>query len=102
MCLKLDSLTFTSSQQALKQYFPIPKPKIVLHKAYKYFRDDGFRTELDNKILTHDISNIDYHYFLSIFIDISNEHAPMKIKYLRANQGKFMKKDLHKVNYETF
>ena len=78
----------------MKQYFPIPKPKIVLHKDYKYFRNDGFRTELDNKILTHDISNIDYHYFLSIFIDISSEHAPIKI--IRANQGKFMKKDLHK------
>ena len=94
MCLKRDCLTFTSLQQALKQYFPIPKPKIVLYKDYKYFQNDGFRTELDNKILTLDIGNIDYHYFLSIFIDISSEHAPIKI--IRANQGKFMKKDLHK------
>ena len=38
----------------------------------------------------------EYQHFLNIFIEILNKHAPMKIKYLRANQGKFMTKDLLK------
>ena len=72
----------------LKQYFPKPKPKIVNYRDYRNFRNDEFRAELDNEILKHDINNIEYQHFLNIFIEILNKHAPMKIKYLRANQGK--------------
>ena len=43
----------------------------------------------------HDLGNMEYQHFLNIFIDILNKHAPMKQKYLRANQGRFMR-DLRK------
>ena len=46
--------------------------------------------------MTHDINNIEYQHFLDIFIEVLNKHAPMKIKYLRANQGKFITKGLNK------
>ena len=42
------------------------------------------------------ICNMEYQDFLNIFINILNKHAPMKQKYLIANQGRFMTKDLHK------
>ena len=77
----------------LKQYFPKPKPKIVNYRDYRNFRNDEFRAELDNEILKHDINNIEYQHFLNVFIEISKKHAPMK---MRANQGKFMTKGLHK------
>ena len=80
----------------LKQYFPKPKPKIVKCRDYRNFRNDQFRAELDNEILKNDINNIEYQHFLNIFIEILNKHVPMKIKYLRANHGKFMTKGLHK------
>ena len=35
-------------------------------------------------------------HFLNTFIEVLNKHAPMKQKYLRANQGRFMTKNLHK------
>ena len=35
-------------------------------------------------------------HFLDIFIEILNKHAPMKQKYLRANQRRFMIENLHK------
>ena len=79
----------------LKQYFPKPKPKIVNYRDYKNFRNDEFRAELDNEILKHDINNIEYQHFLNVFIEILKKHIPMKIKYLRASQGKFMTKGLH-------
>ena len=43
----------------LKQYFPKPKPKIVKYSDYRIFRNDEVRAELDNKILKHDINNIE-------------------------------------------
>ena len=82
--------------RVLKQYFPKTKPKTVNYRNYRIFRNDEFRAELDNEILKHDINNIEYQYFLNIFIEVLNKHAPMKIKYLRENQGKFMTKGLHK------
>ena len=35
-------------------------------------------------------------HFLNTFIEVLNKHAPMKQKYLRANQGRFMTKILRK------
>ena len=76
----------------LKPYFSKSKPEIVNYKDYRNFRNDEFTAELDNEILKHDINSIEYQHFLNIFIEILNKHAPMKIKYLRANQGKFRQK----------
>ena len=42
------------------------------------------------------LGNMEYEHFLNIIIEILNKHAPMKQKYLRAYQGRFMIKDLHK------
>ena len=80
----------------LKQYFPKLKPKVVNYRDYQNFRNNEFRAELDNEMLKHHLGNMEYQHFLNIFIEILNKHAPMKQKYLRANQGIFMTKDLHK------
>ena len=81
----------------LKQYFPKLKPKMVNYKDYQNFQNNEFRAELDNEMSKHDLGNMEYQRFLNIFIDILNKHAPMKQKYLIANQGRFMTKHLHKV-----
>ena len=69
---------------------------MVNSRDYQNFRKNEFRAELDNEMLKHDLGNMEYQHFLNIFIEILNKHAPMKQKYLRANQGRFMTKDLHK------
>ena len=80
----------------LKQYFPKLKPKVVNYRDYRKFHNEEFRALLDNEILKHDINNMEYQHFLNIFIEVLNKHATMKQKYLRANQGRFMTKNLHK------
>ena len=45
---------------------------------------------------------MEYQHILNIFIEILNEHASMKQKYLRANQGKFKTKNLHKAIMKRF
>ena len=45
---------------------------------------------------------MEYQHFLNTFIEILNKHGPMKQKYLRANQGIFMKKDLQKAIVKPF
>ena len=80
----------------LKQYFPKLKPKVVNYKNYRKFLNDEFRAQLDNEILKHDINNMEYQHFLNIFIEILKQHASMKQKYLRANEGRFTTKNLRK------
>ena len=80
----------------LKQYFHKVKPQVVNYRDYRNFRNEKFRAQLDNEILKHDINNMEYQHFLNIFIEVLNKHAPMKQKYLRANQGRFLAKNLHK------
>ena len=62
----------------LKQYFPKLKSKVVNYRDYRKFWNNEFRSQLDNEILKHDISNMDYQRFLSVFIETLNKLAPMK------------------------
>ena len=46
---------------------------------------------------------MEYQRFLNIFSEILSKHAPMKQKYLRVHQGRFITKNfLIQDNYETF
>ena len=69
---------------------------MVNYRDYQNFLNNEFRAELDNEMSKHDLGNMEYQHFLNIFIEILNKHAPMKKKYLRAKQKRFMTKDLHK------
>ena len=39
---------------------------------------------------------MEYQHFLNIFIEVLKKYTPMKQKYIRANEGRFMTKNLHK------
>ena len=85
-------LTFT----VLKQHFPKQKPRVVIHRQYKNFRNDYFRIELENALLKYDFNNIDYDNFIKTFLTVSDKYAPIKKKYLRANHANIVTKQLRK------
>ena len=68
----------------LKQHFLKLKPKLVHYRECWKFCNNQFRAELD--ILKHDISNVECQHFLNLFVKTLDKHAPLKQKYLRANQ----------------
>ena len=80
----------------LKLYFPKQKPNIQTFRDCKRFQNDLFRSELDYELSKLDVCNLELEHFLNIFIEILNKHAPIKKKYLRANQGESMSKELNK------
>ena len=43
-----------------------------------------------------DINNLNYDKFDEILTSLTNKHAPLKYKYIRANQGPFMNRELWK------
>ena len=85
-------LTFT----VLKQHFLKQKPRVVIHRQYKNFRNDYFGIELENALLKYDFNNIDYDNFIKTFLTVLDKHAPIKKKYLRANHANFVTKQLRK------
>ena len=75
------------------KYVKLP-PKIIKYRDYKNFNEDQFLFEL-NVCLTNNIIE-NYSEFENIFTNIIDRHAPLKTKYLRANNKPHVTKDLRK------
>ena len=88
-CQIFKKLTFT----ALKQYYPKQKHKVVFYRKYINFRNDLFKSKLENELSNYDINNMEYDNFLKKFLKILDKYAPMKKKYFKENHAAFMTKE---------
>ena len=80
----------------LKPSYLKQEPKIFNYPNYKYFNNENFRNDLlyeSSKKGFHDIS---CEEFETLFMMTLNNYAPMKIKYIRANNSPFMNNELSK------
>ena len=76
----------------LKNTFCKPPPKIVHYRCYKNFNCKEFKRELNTNL-----SNVcSYEEFETVYLNILDKHAPIKTKYIRANQAPYMTKVLRK------
>ena len=80
----------------LKTSYKKQTPKIVSYRDYKRFSNDNFNNELNYIIGSYDLNVIDLEVFEGLYMNILNNHAPIKLKYIRANDGPFMNKTLRK------
>ena len=79
----------------LKTSIPKQGPTLVKYRDYKKFNDAHFRQDLQNNI--SNISDETCHdTFQTAFIDTLNMHAPIKSKYVRANNPPFINRSLSK------
>ena len=49
--------------KVLKQYYPKQRPKVVFYQKYKNFRNNLFRSELENELSNYDLNNMEYDIF---------------------------------------
>ena len=77
----------------MKTFFTKKKPEIVTYGDYKHFSNISFRNELSAQLCNIDINNIDYQEFDNIVVNTLNKYAPIKQKYIRANEAPFMNKE---------
>ena len=83
----------------MKMNFQKQVPKVIYYRNYKYFDNELFRADLLQKLSMHGIfhkENAECKTFEDIFIDTLNRHAPLKKRYIRANNAPFMTKALCK------
>ena len=80
----------------LKTSFEKKKPKIVSYRDYKKFSNDDFIEEVNFVLSDYDLSKIEFNIFEDLFMKVLNKHAPIKLKYIRANDGPYMNKEIRK------
>ena len=81
----------------LKTEYVKADPIQVNYRDYKNYNPTLFREELKNKLNEDILSNINFNNFQNILCNVLNKHAPLKKKYLRANDSPFMTKHLRKM-----
>ena len=79
-----------------KSKAPNLTPKVVSYRKYKRFDSDKFKLEVSNKLSMQDPSTVDYKNLKDTVINSLNKHAPLKRKYLKANNWNFITKELSK------
>ncbi len=80
----------------LKASFDKQKPNVVNYRDYKHFREDIFRQDLQTELADLEVQHLTYTSFQDTFQRVLDKHAPMKKRYIRANDSPFMNRTLHK------
>ena len=80
----------------MKANFQKQVPKVITYRNYKYFNNDNFRNDLMHEISKQGFHRITCEQFEFLFMTTLNKHAPVKIKYIRANNSPFMNDEFSK------
>ena len=78
----------------LKSHFKKEDPKIIICREYKYFDNEMFSNGLENELSKIGSLTLNYDIFKNACMDVINKHAPLKRKYIRANDAEYMDKEL--------
>ena len=84
------------SDTVLKTTFPKHGPTVINYRNYKNFNEIVFRNDLRDELGKIEPSNLNYTSFETIFNRVLDKHAPIKKKYVRANDKPFMIRALRK------
>ena len=80
----------------LKTTFRKKPPKVVRYRDYKNYNPMSFQNDLNFSLAGIDLHLISNDDYMSLLMGILNWHAPLKMKYIRANDQPFMTKELRK------
>ena len=82
------------SLTVMKVFYNKQKPKIIQYRKYKDFSNEAFMHELESALAR--FSQISFGTFKSTVDYILQKHAPIKKRYVRANQASFVNSKIHK------
>ena len=85
-------LTYTvSKMHCSKQHH-----KIIKYRCYKNFDHDIFKSHILKKLSLSKLKKDEFNKIKYLVFKALEAHAPVKLKYIRYNQGLFMTNHLHK------
>ena len=82
----------------LKGSFHKRGPRIITYRDCSKFDNHSFREKVGEELSLKPLMKEDFNTFDSTVKSILDKQAPLKKKYLRANDGPFMTKELRKAN----
>ena len=80
----------------MRSFFQKQVPITISYRDYKNFNLPLFRYNLLEKLSNVNFGKVNYDTFEEIFVELLNLHAPIKQRYIRANNSPFMNKILSK------
>ena len=80
----------------LKTFIPKKAPISIIYRDYKNYDSNLFHYKLFERLQNIEGNAICYDTFKLIFMELLNEHAKIKKKYVRANNAPFMNRQLSK------
>ena len=82
------------SLTVMKVFYNKQKPRIIQYRKYKGFSNEAFMHELESALAR--FSQISFGTFKSTVDNILQKHAPIKKRYVRANQASFINSKINK------
>ena len=86
------------SLTVMKDFYKKQSPNIIRYRSYRNFDNEIFINEVENNIwkkYSHK-SNLEFEIFKNEADHIFEKHAPIKKRYIRANQAPFIDKTISK------
>ena len=80
----------------LKTNFRKKPPKIVRYRDYKHYSPNKLQNDLNFSLAGIDLNRMSNDDYVALLMGILDRHAPLKMKYIRANNQPFMTKELRK------
>ena len=82
----------------LKLSFAKQKPRVLNYRNYKFFNNTLFRDEVLNKLRKSNlqISDKDLKHFKETCLSVLNTNAPLKSRFIWANQASFLNKEIQR------
>ena len=80
----------------LKTTFKKMPPKVIKYRKFKNYSHFHFQEELKFSLNGIDLNQISNDEYVSLLMEILEKHAPIKTKYVRANDQPFVTKELRK------
>ena len=82
----------------LKSSFAKQKPRILNYRNYKLFNNTLFRDQVLNKLINSNlqISHKGFKHFKETCLSVVNTIAPLKSRFIRANQAPFLNKEIQR------
>ena len=85
-----------NDRKVLKSSFAKQKPRVLNYRNYKFFNNTLFRDQVLNKLRNLDlqISDKGLNHFKETCLAVVNTIAPLKSRFIRANQAPFINKEI--------